>query len=128
MAKPRPKKSTEYKYEVSQNEIKYRVMLNLKSHDREALDKFRQDIRDNGGFCLNKTKDSDDNKCMCLEFRNASRQGPCECGLYTKVLRSTEDQQKWRDAEETGPKFDEKKEAKLLKQMKAEEKNDKEDF
>ena len=38
-------------------------------------------IKQNNGYCLNKAKGVQENKCPCKEFRE---NGSCDCGLYIK--------------------------------------------
>ena len=42
-------------------------------------------IVDNEGYCLCAITKTDDNKCMCKEFRELKEPGVCHCGLYEKV-------------------------------------------
>jgi len=100
----------EYKYQVSQNEIRYKVLYHLKD---EALEEFKRKISENNGFCPGKVERTDATRCMCLEFRNAAHQGPCSCGLYTKKLRTPEQVEKWEKS--LDPKYEEKKKAEMEK-------------
>lgn len=38
-------------------------------------------IKQNNGYCPNKTDRNPDNKCPCKQFRDS---GECDCGLYVK--------------------------------------------
>lgn len=46
---------------------------------------FIKTVRKNGGFCPCKVK-TQDNKCMCKEFREQEETGLCYCGLYYKEV------------------------------------------
>lgn len=52
--------------------------------DKEKVEKIRQAIRENDGYCPCKIERKDDNKCLCREFLN-QEDGYCHCGLYFKT-------------------------------------------
>lgn len=110
-------KKPSYVYEVNQMEIKYKTLLLLRD---EAGKKLKEDIEKNGHHCVCAVTKSPDTLCMCLEFRNRDSEGPCKCGLYTKTLRTEKEVEAWSKSNE--PKYNEKKEAALLKKMEYEEK------
>lgn len=47
--------------------------------DEEFVRNLKKRIKSNGGYCLNKEKNTKDNKCPCLAFEE---KGVCDCGLY----------------------------------------------
>lgn len=51
--------------------------------DKEFVKKFRQQLKDNSGYCPCRVQKTDDTKCMCKEFRE-QESGYCHCGLYYK--------------------------------------------
>lgn len=53
--------------------------------DKSLVDKFRQALRENGGYCPCAIDKTPDTLCMCLEFREKTEPGWCHCGLYKKV-------------------------------------------
>ena len=42
-------------------------------------------IENNGGYCPCKTDKTQDNQCICKEFREQKIIGDCHCGLFKKV-------------------------------------------
>lgn len=58
--------------------------------DRELVDKIRAGILKRGGYCPCKLDKSEDNHCMCDEFRSQIAdpefEGFCHCMLYYKEL------------------------------------------
>lgn len=57
-----------------------RIKLNP---DVELVAEIRQALKDNDGYCPCRLEKTEDNKCMCKEFRDMER-GECHCGLYIK--------------------------------------------
>ena len=42
-------------------------------------------VKANGGYCPCRIDKTEDNKCMCKEFREQDKFGFCHCGLYAKI-------------------------------------------
>lgn len=51
--------------------------------DKELVNEIKQGLKDNNGYCPCRIKKTEDNKCMCREFREQEK-GICHCGLYIK--------------------------------------------
>ena len=47
-----------------------------------------ENIKNNDGYCLTKIDRSEDNRCMCKEFKEQNWTGICKCGQYFKILRA----------------------------------------
>lgn len=59
--------------------------MKIKSIDDEDMaNRIRQQIKNNGGYCISKTIKDENTKCMCQEFLNQEA-GECHCGLYIKT-------------------------------------------
>ncbi len=58
------------------------------NEDRELLEKLREGLRRKGGYCPCKLERTEDNICMCKEFRqqvaDPDFEGYCHCRLYYK--------------------------------------------
>ena len=52
--------------------------------DKELVDDIRKRLKENGGYCPCRIAKTEDNKCMCKEFREQT-EGECHCGLYIKT-------------------------------------------
>ena len=52
--------------------------------DKQLVDTIRKELQENGGYCPCKLMQTEDTKCMCLEFRQQAT-GMCHCGLYIKT-------------------------------------------
>ena len=53
--------------------------------NRELVEALRLQLRDNDGFCPNKPKGDEKNRCICFDFLSRVESGyvgPCGCGLY----------------------------------------------
>lgn len=56
----------------------------IRVNENTALAKeIMQKVKDNGGFCPCKLIKSEENKCICKEFKEQEN-GWCHCGLYYK--------------------------------------------
>jgi hypothetical protein len=113
-----------YQYELNEMEIKYKTLI----VDMPAYLEYKEKLRNNDGYCLCKLDHSTlNNKCMCFEFRNSDSEGPCQCGVYKKVLRTEKEAEDYKKIDPKLQKELDKKEAALMKEMKKEEKlkNDK---
>lgn len=56
----------------------------------ELVEKIRQRIKDNDGYCPCALIKNEDTKCMCKEFRELIKEGSCHCGLYYKIKMEEE--------------------------------------
>lgn len=54
------------------------------SEDKELVAEIRARLKENGGYCPCRISKTEENKCMCKEFREQA-EGECHCGLYIKV-------------------------------------------
>ncbi len=52
--------------------------------NKELVEKIREKLRENGGYCPCRIKKTEDTKCMCKEFLE-QEEGVCHCGLYVKI-------------------------------------------
>ena len=56
--------------------------------DKEIVEKIQAGLKAKGGYCPCRLEKSEDNKCMCPEFReqikNPEFEGFCHCMLYYK--------------------------------------------
>ena len=61
------------------------VVLNK---DKEVVQRIRNGLKQTGGYCPCRVKKTEDNKCMCKEFRDQiadpNFEGYCHCTLYYK--------------------------------------------
>ena len=51
--------------------------------DEELVVDIKQRLKENSGFCPCRIQKTEDNKCMCKEFRE-QESGECHCGLFIK--------------------------------------------
>ena len=59
--------------------------MKIKSiYDEDTANIIRQQIKNNGGYCISKTMKNENTKCMCKEFLEQGV-GECHCGLYIKT-------------------------------------------
>lgn len=56
----------------------------IKNPDTKQASLVAQAVKDNDGYCPCKLEHIQDNKCMCLEFKQQDS-GMCHCGLFIKV-------------------------------------------
>ena len=63
-----------------------KVRLN---EDKEVVAKIREGLKRTGGYCPFRLAHTEENKCMCEEFRaqlkDPSFEGYCHCGLFYAV-------------------------------------------
>jgi ferredoxin-thioredoxin reductase catalytic subunit len=56
--------------------------------NKKVVDKIKEGLKRTGGYCPCKIERSEDNKCMCKEFRDQIAdekfEGYCHCMLYYK--------------------------------------------
>ena len=56
--------------------------------DKEIVETIKEGLNRTGGYCPCKLDRSEDNKCMCKEFREQTKdpdfEGFCHCMLYYK--------------------------------------------
>ena len=66
-------------------EKKPRITLN---EDKEVVKLIRDGLKAKGGYCPCRTERTEDNKCICREFReqiaDPDYEGYCHCMLYYK--------------------------------------------
>ena len=53
--------------------------------DQELVEEVRRQLAKNNGYCPCKLLHTEDNKCMCKDFRDSVTIGECYCGLYVKI-------------------------------------------
>lgn len=53
--------------------------------DTEVVNKIRQKLKENDGYCPCRLTKTLETKCMCKEFIESTEKGLCHCGLYEKV-------------------------------------------
>lgn len=59
--------------------------MNIKvTTDTELRDTIRAKLKENGGYCPCSIIKDEDHKCMCRDFLENVKDGPCHCGLYIK--------------------------------------------
>ena len=65
----------------------YRIKVNP---DKEIADAVREGLKQKDGYCPCRFEKTEDNKCMCKEFRDQladeNYEGYCHCYLYYKEL------------------------------------------
>ena len=58
------------------------------NENKEIVDAIKEGLRQTGGYCPCRLERIEDNKCMCLEFReqiaDENYEGYCHCLLYYK--------------------------------------------
>jgi ferredoxin-thioredoxin reductase catalytic subunit len=52
--------------------------------DKDLVADIRNRLKENGGYCPCRIAKTEENKCMCKEFRE-QEEGECHCGLYIKT-------------------------------------------
>ena len=56
--------------------------------DQSVVDDIRAGLQAKGGFCPCRVEKTEENRCICLEFRRQMEDpnfhGYCHCGLYYK--------------------------------------------
>ena len=52
--------------------------------DKEVVKEIREKLKESNGYCPCKLLHTEENKCMCKEFREQTEPGYCHCGLYYK--------------------------------------------
>ena len=64
-----------------------RIRLN---ENRDVVDKIREGVLKKGGYCPCRLQNTEENYCMCQEFRDQiadpEYEGYCHCMLYYKEL------------------------------------------
>lgn len=56
--------------------------------DKELIEKIREKLKTNDGYCPCAVLQNEDTKCMCKDFRDKIRDsvlGECHCGLYINI-------------------------------------------
>ena len=59
-----------------------KILLN---EDKEQVKKLKEKIAQNKGHCCCAIVFTDDNLCMCKEFKESQEEGFCDCGLFRKI-------------------------------------------
>ena len=58
------------------------------NEDKKLVEQIKEGLRRTGGYCPCRLERTEENKCMCLEFReqikDADFEGYCHCLLYYK--------------------------------------------
>ena len=58
------------------------------NEDKKVVELIREGLKAKGGYCPCRIDKSEDNKCICKEFRDQIAdpefEGYCHCGLYYK--------------------------------------------
>ena len=55
------------------------------NENKEVVASIREGLKRTGGYCPCRLERTEENKCMCEEFRNQIKEektGYCHCGLY----------------------------------------------
>ena len=58
------------------------------NEDKELVAQIREGLRRRGGYCPCRLEKTEDNKCICKEFREQMKdpnEGYCHCMLYYKT-------------------------------------------
>lgn len=53
--------------------------------DKDLVKSIRKQLKENNGYCPCAVVPSPETKCMCKDFLENIKEGPCHCGLYVKV-------------------------------------------
>ena len=64
------------------------LMKTILNPDSKIVNKVKQQLKENNGYCPCSFIENEDTKCICKEFRNKIRdniEGECHCGLYVNV-------------------------------------------
>ena len=105
-----------YVYTTSDIEARYKIFMNPDPGKRAIL---RQQVLDNAGYCPKRVEKTEDNKCMCKQFRERDSEGFCKHRLYYKEARTEKAAEAYKNAEF---KANEKKEKEIESQVAKEEK------
>ena len=57
--------------------------------NEEVVNAIKKGLEMNGGYCPCRREKTEDNKCICKEFREqiaCGKVGKCHCGLYELVI------------------------------------------
>ena len=54
------------------------------NEDAAYVEKLKNVMAKNGGYCPCMVEKTPDTKCMCKDFRDQKEPGPCHCGRYEK--------------------------------------------
>ena len=65
------------------------------NEDENIVNNIKEGLKRTGGYCPCKLERTEENKCMCEEFRNQIKdpnfEGYCHCMLYYKSLEGKND-------------------------------------
>ena len=70
-------------HSIDRPEHKRRVEVR-ESVNWKIVERIRELLQRNGGYCPLKKEHLEENRCMCQEFRD-QKSGWCRCGLYEKI-------------------------------------------
>ena len=58
------------------------------NEDKEVVDRIKEGLKQNDGYCPCRVQRTEENKCMCKEFKDQIKdpdfEGYCHCMLYFK--------------------------------------------
>lgn len=57
----------------------------IQNPDKEKFEMVTDAVIENSGYCPCMIFQNEDTKCMCKEFREQKKEGPCRCGRFIKV-------------------------------------------
>jgi len=115
MAKKKIPQKPAYEYKISDMEAKYKIFINP---DPEKATAIKERVMANGGFCPNKNE-TEDTRCICVQFMERDSEGWCKCRLYYKEARTKKQADAFKNS---GFEVNEKKEKELLAKLEKEEK------
>ena len=55
------------------------------NEDAELVAQIKEGLKKKGGYCPCRLERTEENKCICKEFREQKTEGLCTCGRYMKV-------------------------------------------
>ena len=64
------------------------IVKTIINPDEELVEKVREKVKENDGYCPCALLKNEDTKCMCKDFRDKIRDkvlGECHCGLYVNI-------------------------------------------
>lgn len=58
----------------------------IENQNTEVFKRISEAVKENDGYCPCMVFKNEDTRCMCKEFREQTKSGPCRCGRYIKVM------------------------------------------
>ena len=55
------------------------------NEDKEVVKRIKEGLKLKGGYCPCRLEKTEDNKCMCKEFKEQKEPGECHCGRFLKI-------------------------------------------